>query len=1117
MLCLLALAGRTAARQSRARYRVCYVGKMRYAHFSHIAYSIPRAPQALASVRIKSDTSLPVLGSKRERYGAMPKSAQYIVSWSPERAAYLLITPESGAALLLSEDGDGWLAWLEQHRAFAFHGRSGQINVLKEKRSRGGDGYWYGYRRQGERMRKRYIGRSEQLSIERLEEIAAILAHEHETAALFPDLVESAQPAESAKQAASIMSFEPLLMPKLQLPRPQKSLLPRENLLELLDKGLEYKVTLIAGPAGFGKTTLVGQWIATRSTRADFPRIAAVMLDEGDNDPIRFWRYIIAACRQFLPESGTGAEEMLLAHRLPPFKPLDVMLTVLLNALSRLEHPAMLILDDLHVINSPRVVETFSFFLEHLPASLHLVLLTRGDPPFSVARLRARNELLDIYPPQLAFSPEETRAFFERELPFTLSPTILRQIHERLEGWPAGLRLFARPLHQYANEQAIERVLATFSSGYWTFQEYFLSEVLHALPPEQQEFLLQSSVLPRVTATLCDAVMGREDSARLLAALRSGDLFLVPLDSLGQWARYHSLFAEAMQREARRRLGDERLQQLAARASLWYEEHGFIAEAIETALNAAAFNRAASLIERFIERYQQSNASSIPELYRLYRWLERLPEAELEHRPDLCVQYAMTLLFILMERPYFTPGKERIYHLLQAAEQRWRDANNTAKLAEIFAFRALLAREDGKTLQSVTWARQALAWLPREDRNWRGVALATVGIGEVFEGSLDKARECFLEALALNEQIGNIPHARAIRNMLAWATFEQGAMRQAAEEFRQVQAEARLQEDRDDIARTSLWQAQIAYQWNNLEEAEQAAREALALGEQMNEEEVQTLAMTRLAQILYARGQGEQARQQLTTWLTQRPAPTSPHSYQLNRQVQGRLAYIQLASGDHASVRRWFAAIERREETLPLLQRQREQLLWARLLLAQGEAPAAIETLEGLYSSARETGHLFFSMEIQAVLALAYEREGQHTKAREVLLALLEMTHSEGYLRLFLDEGEGMAELLSGLLPHLREKALLAYVRQILSAFSPPRAAPDSEMTPGAALLLEPLSPRERKVLRLLAAGNSNADIARELVVSVNTVRTQVQSIYRKLNVNNRVEASAAARQLDLI
>jgi LuxR family maltose regulon positive regulatory protein len=1047
----------------------------------------------------------------------MPKSAQYIVSWSPERAAYLLTAPENGASRLLSEDGDDWLAWLEQHRAFAFHGRSGQINVLKERRRRGGDGYWYGYRRHGERMRKRYIGRSEQLSMERLEEIADLLVHEDETAAPSPAPVENVPPVESVKQAAGIMSFEPLLMPRLQLPRPQRSLLLRENLLELLDKGLEYKVTLIAGPAGFGKTTVVAQWIASRSERADFPRVASVTLDEGDNDPIRFWRYIIGACRQFLPGFGKEAEEMLLAHRLPPFKPLDMMLTVLLNALSRLEHSAILILDDLHVINSPQVVETFSFFLEHLPASLHLALLSRGDPPFSVARLRARNELLDIYPPHLAFSLEETRAFFERELPFTLSPTILRQIHERLEGWPAGLRLFARPLHLYANEQEIERMLATFSASYWTFQEYFLSEVLHALPQEQQEFLLQTSVLPRITAALCEAVTGREDSARLLEALRAGDLFLGPLDSIGQWMRYHTLFAEAMQQEARRRLGDERLQQLAARASTWYEEHGLLMEAIETALNASAFARAASLIERFVERYQQSNASSIPELYRLHRWLERLPEAELERRPDLCVQYAMTLLFILMERPYFTPGKERIYHLLQTAEQRWRDANNTAKLAEIFAFRALLARQDGKTLQSVTWARQALAWLPREDRNWRGVALATVGIGEIFEGSLDKAREYFLEALALNEQIGNIPYARAIRSMLAWATFEQGAMRHAAEEFRQIQEEARLQEDRDDIARTSLWQAQIAYQWNNLEEAEQAARDALAFGELMNGEELQALAMARLAQILHARGQSEQAQQQLTSWLAQRVVPASPHSYQFYRQVQAQLAYIQLASGDLAAVRRWFAAIERREEALPLLQRRREQLLWARLLLAQGESAAAVETLEGLHSAARETGHVIFAMEIQVMLAQAYERAGQHTKAREQLLALLERAASEGYLRLFLDEGEEMAEMLRGLLPHLREKALLAYVWQILSAFPSPATAPGSGAASGAALLLEPLSPQERKVLRLLAAGNSNAGIARELVVSVNTVRTQVQSIYRKLNVNNRVEASAAARQLNLI
>ncbi len=1036
----------------------------------------------------------------------MPKSAQYAIHWLPEQANYLFSEIENGVAQSLPWEGEGWLKWLEEHHAFAFHGRNGQINLLKEKRRRGGEGYWYAYRRHKERMAKRYAGRSTQLSMERLEEIAVLLALEDET-----------QPASTpVVQASSAPAFEPLLLPKLQLPRLQKSLLLREHLLELLDSGLEHKVTLVAGPAGYGKTTLVSQWIAERGTRADFPRVASVTVDEDDNDVVRFWRYIIAACQQLRAGFGKEALELLLAHRLPPFKPLDMMLIALLNELSQLEHPGVLILDDLHAINSPQVIETLSFFLDHLPTSLHLVMLIRGDPPFSVTRLRGHNELLDIYPPHLAFSLEETATFFERELPFALSPETLHLIHARLEGWPAGLRLLARALRWSGGEQEIGHMLSAFAGSYWNIQDYFLNEVLHTLPADQQEFLLQTSILPRVTASLCEAITGRTDSARLIEVLRGGDLFLIPLDGTGEWARYYSLFAEAMQQEARRRLGSAHLRQLAARASIWYEEHGLPAEAIETALDASEFTRAATLIQQLLENNQQSNTPTITELYSLKRWSERLPQEELERCPDLCIHYAMTLLFLLMDGPHSLAGKERIHYLLQVAERRWRDANNTAKLAEVFAFRALLTRQEGNILQAVTWAKQSLAWLPPADRTWRSLALSVVGVGEILEGGLDNARAFLLEARLLSEQQGNLTYGRATRGMLSWANFEQGELHHAAESFRQMQAEARTQEDHDDIAHSQLGLAGIAYQWNNLEEAAQAAREALQIGEQMGVEEFQALATARLACIEHALGQTAQTRPRLTAWLARGQTSPSPHSYQLYRQVEATLARIQLADHDLVAVERWLTGIERHEEVLPLLQRRREQLLRARFLLAQGETAVAIEQLESLSTAALSTGHIYFGLEVQVVLVLAYSRQGAHAKACEQLHKLLETTRSEGYLRLFLDEGEELASLLRGLLPRLREKALLAYTQRILSAFGYKTGVSAPETTLGTALLLESLSMQEQKVLRLLAAGNSNAGIARELVVSVNTVRTQVQSIYRKLNVNNRVEASAAAHQLNL-
>ena len=1040
----------------------------------------------------------------------MPKSAQYVISWLPEQERYFLTKPEEEAYSISLQEEESWQIWLETHHTFAFHGRNGQINLLKEKRNRGNEGYWYAYRRREGRMVKRYVGRSVQLSMSKLEEVVVVLSHEDEAKLLWPS-----QPPPIPVVPPQ---FEPLLMPKLQLPHLQKSLLPREHLLELLDRGLECKLTLVAGPAGFGKTTAVNQWITDRSVRVDFPFVASVILDEGDNDPQRFWRYIIAACQKFRAGFGVEALELLLAHRQPPFKPLEMMLTALLNELSLLEHSAVLILDDFHVISSPQVIETLSFFLEHLPTSFHIFVLIRGDSPFSLARLRARNQLLDIYPPHLGFSLEETRKFFEQELAFTLSPKLVRQIYERLEGWPAGTRLLVGALQWATSEQEIELALAPFADSYWSIQDYLLNEILYSLPTEQQEFLLQTSILPRITASLCDAITDRTDSARLLMALRGGDLFLIPLDRSGEWSRYLALFAQTMQQEARKRMGNERLCQLALQASMWFEEHGLLVEAIETSLNTSEWLRITNLIQRFVENNWHGNVFAIPELYSLNRWLKCLPLDVLERNPNLCFYYAMTLLLIEWEGPRFPSKTEHIHHLLQIAEQIWRDANNTAKLAEVFAFQALLARQEGKLLQATTWAKQALAWLPREDRAWRNFALTVVGMGEILNGNLNTAQEFLLEALILCEQQGNLIYARATKGMLSAASFELGALRQASTLYRQMQSEARAQEDSDDIAHTQLGLAHIAYQWNNLEEARRAAQEALEIGEQMEVEEFQALANARLALVDHALGDADQARQRLNTWLTRGQTPKSLHDYQLLREVQATLARIQLASGDLMDVRHWFASIERREEILPLLQYQREQLLWARLLLAQKkEIATTIERLESLCIAAAETSHLYFKMEVDIVLVLAYNEQGLREKARALLSAVLETASSEDYLRLFLDEGEALSSLLRELLPSLRARATLAYAKHLLNAFTQESGTPRIKKIPDTSLLFEPLSVRETKVLRLLAVGNSNAEIARSLVVSVNTVRTQIQSIYRKLNVSNRVEASAVAKQLELL
>ncbi|MFL5805526.1 MAG: hypothetical protein ACJ8CR_27785 [Roseiflexaceae bacterium] len=316
--------------------------------------------------------------------------------------------------------------------------------------------------------------------------------------------------------------------------------------------------------------------------------MAWVSLDAGDNDPIRFWRYIITACQVLQSDCGREGLALLAAAAQPLFEPLslEIVLTTFLNELTRHAHSGVLILEDYHVITAPQIHETMAFLLAHLPATLHVIILTRSEPQLPLARLRARGDLCELSAADLRFSQEETRRFFQQGLALPLSPEASRQLDERLAGWAAGLRLLMLALRSRASLQAVEEVLATFAGSHRPILEYFVAEVLSVQPEPTQAFLLRTSVLGRLNGLLCDAVLGRHDSAELLAALDRASLFLEPLDEARQWYRYHALFAEAMQYEARRRFGDEALRGLARQASVWYEQHSMLAEAVEAALQA---------------------------------------------------------------------------------------------------------------------------------------------------------------------------------------------------------------------------------------------------------------------------------------------------------------------------------------------------------------------------------------------------------------------------------------------------------------------------------------------------------------------------------------------------
>lgn len=918
-----------------------------------------------------------------------------------------------------------------------------------------------------------------------------------------------------------------LLHTKLMPPRLRAERVLRTSLLDRLDSGLAYKLTLVAAPAGYGKTTLMSEWLTYRSEQEKLPPVAWLSLDKGDNDPARFWRYLTTACQRLDASVGNTALTLLHTARRPAFEPI---ITALINDLARLSCQSVLILDDYHAIDAPQIDETVAFLLNHLPAPLHLLILSRSEPALPLARLRARNEICELRAADLRFSPAETATFLRQNVPFELPSAAIDALMERTEGWVAGLQLVTLALQRQSPHQ-IERFLATLSGTHRHVLDYLATEVLAAQPEPIQQFLLQTTFLNRLTPSLCDAVTGRNDSAVILDQLERANLFLNALDEEQQWYRYHPLFAEAMHQIARRPTpfgyGEASLRGLYNRASLWFEQHGYLDDAIETALSAQAYSRAATLMERMIETGHLRS-----EKHTLRRWIEQLPTDLLHAQAKLCFAYAIAILFT-SDRS--APGTAaHLQQPLQMAEQQWLAEENEAHLGQLQAFRCMVAFWQGDLGAAFAAAREALALLPADDVEWRGTSVLNLGLEHLFAGRMHQARAALLEGRALCAAAGNGYGVRAATHVLGLVWIEAGDLGQAEGLFRQVLAEAA--EDPLDQGHALVGLASLAYERNELDEAERCATQAVELtrrhaeelGPQHAEESLTVPATLVLARVAHARQKTTHARQLLAGLLAK--TNLSPL---VRREVETLTARLALAAGDLAAAEHWRATHPAHDDAIFRLQQEREALVIARLLIAQGEARDALRLLERWRAEARTHGRVGREVENLAVSALAHVALDHLSEAKERLIAALTLAQHGEFQRLFLDEGEAMAALLHAVYPDVRERPFALSVRKLLLAFAEePRGPVSGGRQTGrhtgrhAGLplpaddvfgLIEPLSVQEERVLRLVAAGLSNPAIAEELVVSLNTVKTQVQSIYRKLDVHSRAEAGDVARQLGLI
>lgn len=1095
----------------------------------------------------------------------MPRHTIYMLRWSEERQSYEMMGRLPDTEIPQPTNPE-WLAWLSGLGSFAFVCRSGTCYTARKETLRRGGVYWYSYRSHLGKTIKCYIGRLTDLSIDRLEEVATRLTSANRPPSsahtLHPQVRNGTAEIKALavrhtpalalleKESAPEPLTMPLLISKLHPPHLPSALVARPDVMARLDAGMAYKLTLLSTPAGFGKTTAVSQWLAERNAyhSAPEPQISAeatshpttafyqytawVALDEGDNDPARFWRYIIAACQSFQADLGRSALLLLFSTLQPSFEPpsQEMMLTILLNDITQYVSNGLLILDDYHVITEPRIQEMMIFFIDHLPASLHVIFLTRSEPPLPLVRWRARGELHDIHTADLRFSPEETATFLQQAVSsiqqVRLSDETIGQVARGMDGWAAGLRLFLLTLPRQTERGELERHLALLANNPARLNgqpsihpqhivvEYFIAEVLNAQSQPLQHFLLQTSILSRLTGSLCDIVTGRQDCATLLEGIERAGLFLEALEGAGQaeqWYRYHTLFAEAMRREALLRLGEEQLRVLAQSASHWYEQHGLLVEAVEAALSAQEFERAAFLIER--------NYTSFYEMHTLLHWLGQVPETVLTQHPELSFYEAQALLFTFAENETISLKIGRLNERLRMAEEHWRASGERARLGEVFAFRALVIWWQGEIRKAGEYARQALDLLPITPTNrsekieWYSICLAIIGLEIMNEGNLDEARQMLQEVIGTIS--GKRNFTRGVTMMFSSILLIQGELSQATEYIQQVLSEARAEQDWSDVAYALHALMGIAYEWNDLTTLERWAHEVEEMDTQLLKVEWRAMIQLYPTLLHHLRGETKKSQQQLTALLVRMELIQGPTVLLLRFDVQSWQIRLHLAGGDLPAAQRSLLALSRYSQDVSTLYQERLQLLQARLLLARGETQAALLQLESLLAivCAKQRTREVLEIQVQMVLAYAACKQGQ--EARHLLQQTLAQAQSENYLRLFLDEGEALAVLLRSLLPTLQQKRLRTSVQHLLQIFHATAAEADPQIT-SASLPIEPLSKQELRVLRLLIAGQTNPQMARELVVSVNTIKDHVKNLYRKLQVNNRLEASEAARRLKL-
>lgn len=909
----------------------------------------------------------------------------------------------------------------------------------------------------------------------------------------------------------------PILTTKLFIPLPRPKAVSRPRLLGRLNEGLHRKLTLISAPAGFGKTTLVSEWLAA-PTGLQKQSVAWLSLDEGDSDLTRFLAYLVAALQTIAQNLGDGLSDALQSSQPPP---IEAVLTALLNEIATIPDNFVLVLDDYHVIEAQAVDHALTFLLEHLPPTMHLVITTREDPPLPLARLRARGHLVEVRATDLRFTASEAAEFLNQVMGLNLTAQEIATLESQTEGWIAGLQLAALSMQGHED---ITGFIRSFAGDHRYIVDYLVEEVLLRQSERVRTFLLQTAILDRLSGTLCDAVTGQNDSKMLLETLERGNFFVVPLDDKRHWYRYHHLFADVLHAHLIAEQPDQ-VAVLHRRASAWYAENGLSAHAIHHALAGSDFARAADLVELVGPAMRRNRQEAT-----LLGWLQALPDELLHNRPVLSAHYAGTLM---------SSGKlEGVEARLQDAE-RWLkpmpeagtplgavivDQEDFQRLPGLIAiFRAGYALAQGNMADTVTYARLALAVIAEDDHVWRGAAAAILGLASWTSGDLEAAHRSYAEGMAHLQRAGYIADAIGGTIVLADIQITQGRLRDAMRTCERA-LQLAIEQGTPALRGTAdmyVGMSEIHCERNEVQVATQHLLRSKEQGEHTGFPQYPYRWRVAMARIRVTEGDLDGALELLHEAERLYVSDFHPNV----RPVTGLKTRVWLAQGRLTEAVGWA-----REQGLSIQDdlsylREFEHITLARVLLARCQSDRAdhslleaVGFLERLLEAAEAGGRTESIIEILVLQALAYQMQDDISAALTSLARALTLADPEGYVRIFVDEGPSMAHLLG---EAAIRKIMPTYTAKLLAAFDreQPRNSGKSPLpaSPASQPLIEPLSERELEVLRLLGTDLSGPEIARQLMVSPNTMNTHTKNIYSKLAVNSRRAAVRRAEELDLL